>query len=399
MAGTNRAAADAVSLSTHDILDRATALILQDDLPQAGMALLESLGPFADRNGRAMILRMAALAKLGGGAEFDHGLARILARPNLNEALKRMCQRLLQQESLPITATTLHLLWGPMLPALMDTFLAQEPTPMSPAQVTALGQTLTAVDRDGLLDLGALVKRAAIGRSRSQLAGYLSNAEPGTDALHHHFGVTDFFAAVIRLLVPPNLAVFDRLAVSGETAIVLQVHAGVNIMISEAMNAIAVPMSMIANADSEVGRPGDFNIKADDEGMAMRFAKLCQMMRKGPRVVRIFPDGRQGSSFAVSKIAGHRVEIGLGAASLAYYGKSTFYFARTRWTETGIAVDFTRGPKVDAGDSKAQAEEKFVGFYAESVTDLLRGDPVDFGLRGGFWKEFLTPRPDTEAQK
>ena len=105
MAGIIRAAVDGGSLPSHDILDRATALILKDDLLQAGLTLLDSPGALADRNGRAMILRMAALAKLGGGAEFDALLDRTVAKPNLTDPLKRMCLRLLTRHDIPITAT------------------------------------------------------------------------------------------------------------------------------------------------------------------------------------------------------------------------------------------------------------------------------------------------------
>ena len=292
-----------------------------------------------------------------------------------------------------------------MQPTLIDAFLAQQPTPLSPDQIAGLSQTLDAVKTDEAQETSKLVERATIGRSRNLLTKFLlADHKSGIDDLNAHFGCSDRYVAMSKLLVRPDLTAFNALMGSGETAIVLQAHAGVN-MVGGSLNPVKVPMSLIStacagtgsDADVDSGRPGDFDMNAIDDAMAMRFAKRCQLMRKGPRIVRIFPDGGLGGSFAADQIAGREVKIGRGAATLAYCGRSTFWFAGTRWTQTGVAVDFTRGPKVQPDDSKARAEEMRVQFYSESVTALLRDDPVDFGLRGGYWQEFLTPQANAGA--
>ncbi len=112
-------------------------------------------------------------------------------------------------------------------------------------------------------------------------------------------------------------------------------------------------------------------------------------MRKGARIVSIVPDGRKGGNFAQTTIAGRSVKVALGAAKLAYFGKSTFVFAKSRWTEAGLTADFTMGPKVEQNDSKEKAEEYLIAFYTNCVTEWLRGDPIDFAPMGGYWPDFV----------
>ena len=89
-----------------------------------------------------------------------------------------------------------------------------------------------------------------------------------------------------------------------------------------------------------------------------------------------------------TEIGGINITIGLGAAQLAYIGKAAFVFGRSCWTDTGVKSEFFPGPVVENADSKETVEEKLVSFYRASTIDLLAGDPINFGLRGGYWKYF-----------
>jgi hypothetical protein len=399
-AGMTSATPDVPGQAAKAGLDRAQDLIFAQDQPEAGLAAMDALGAVARDNGRALVLRAAAFAKLGRAAEMDAVLGRALARPQpqVRDMLRRMLLRLFAAKRLPTTALALEAIWGTPGADLRDTILATRPFDMPPHQRDGLQWTLDHLppDRRPLADYP--LERAWEGRLRSEMFGFISNASPDDPGVVQYVGASDPAAAVMGLIEAPDLTLFRPLVGTDDTVIVLQMHGGVGLAVGTSLEHLPVPVSLIRNGDGlpeetvqgmrAGSRPGDYHIVADAEDLAMRFTRLCQLMRKGARVVHVFPDGAQGGSFAEAEIAGHRVQIGLGAASLAFYGKSRFVFGRSRWTERGVTVEFTPGPKVNPGDSKAEVEAMMVAFYADCVTEVLRGDPIDFGLRGGFWRQF-----------
>lgn len=388
----------AAALPVKEVLDQATDLIMWRQDAGGGLKLIAGLGRQADRNGRALSLKLAAHAKLNDRPAFQAVLERMQERPDLRELLRGMCQRLLHQRRLPLTPETFDLIRGDGPTDVRDLVLTRPSSPLPVAQITCLTEVLRAVPLRGPLDIPARIARAALGKARGNRFAFVGQDIEAEDlAPAQRAFATWITDETAKLRILPDLSPLAHLAARGETMVVLRAHAGVNGVISEFLNTVAMPHSLVAIFAADNTYPGDFHVSVDDPDFAFRFTKLCQLMRKGPRLVHIFPDGRKGSSFAATQIAGHRVEVGLGAAALAYYGKSTFFFARTRWTEDGVTADLISGPKVTDSDTKSDVEQKLVRFYAECVTGLLGDDPVDLGLRGGFWQEFLTPRPNAKA--
>ena len=381
------AAAGDRRVEVRDVLDQAHRLMLQQNLPQAGLELIATLFPIEQKYGRAQILRLTALGLLGGGPEFDSLLLDLVARPKLLPHARQACFRLLNHGRLPVTHGTYRLLWGPKVDDIQTALKNLGPSDMNEAALSGLVETVLAAKGE-IADRDAYLGRIGLGLQRSCYLNYLITRPNPSDQID----LAPLQAQFNGLFVRPDMSHLADLLSEGGSIVVLQGHCGVRGIVSRALHDLEVPLSLLGNGSRRTVRPGDFHINTSEADLPLRFTKLCQLMRKGARAVRIFPDGLLGGSFAESTIAGRRVKIALGAAALAFYGKSTFVFAKTRWTDDGITADFTLGPKVEPADTKESSEKKLIRFYTHSITELLRGDPIDFGPIGGYWPDFIGAR-------
>ena len=387
------------------ILDEAARLIKRARKPQAGLALIDSLPRPVQNHRQAKVLRMTALAMSGGGPEFDALLAEITPEnPAYLQEVRKACSFLLDKKRLPVTTLTYEMLWGPK-PDDIKTALNRLAHPdgnipiladLEPGYVRG-NATLTLIktisDITGTpIDRDAYLARYRLGLQYYNYARYLLKcSEPKTDA--SPIDLESLRTQLNDHVIAPDLTALDAILASDGTIVILQLHGSVNHAIHNAALALSAPRSLISNSvtSGPGSRPGDFNVSSLDPNLPIEFAKLCQLMRKGKRVVQIFSDGGQGGSFATEVIGGCEVKIALGAAALAYYGKSTLVFAHTSWTDDGIAVDFSMGPKVDIGDTKAIAERKLIDFTKASIITLLSGDPVNFA-KNHFMQNFMGRR-------
>jgi hypothetical protein len=177
-----------------------------------------------------------------------------------------------------------------------------------------------------------------------------------------------------------------RLVAEGRAVVLLQSHCGVRGVVSQSLAELACPLSLVGRVERLVRqRTGDFNISTSTPAdLPLQFLKLAKLARQGPRVIRLLPDGGDGSAFADIDLFGRKVQIGLGGALLAQQGKAVLAFARTRWTGAGWAVEVDIGPDLAGVTDRAEAEALFADFYAASLRGILRGPARDIGGTGGF---------------
>lgn len=176
----------------------------------------------------------------------------------------------------------------------------------------------------------------------------------------------------------------------GHSIMILQSHGDMRGFVRAALASIDLPLSFIGNGKTPPERPGDLHLSTSNEAdLPFGFAKLAKLMRKGPRLVRIFPDGHSGSEVRTVDVLGTPVDIRMGGAMLAYFGNAALFFASTRWTGKGFAVDLLPGPVIAKGTSREDCYQMFADFYAACMRKIVLGAPEDMGLVGGMWQTIL----------
>lgn len=176
----------------------------------------------------------------------------------------------------------------------------------------------------------------------------------------------------------------------GQSIVVLRSHGSVRGFVTDVLRTLELPLSLVGNGELPVQGPDDMHLVTSNPAeLPFAFTKLAKQMRKGQRIVRIFPDGQQGSELREIDVLGKPVKIGMGGATLAYYGNAALFFASTRWTGSGFAVDFMPGPVIVPGTSREDCNQLFADFYAKGLTSVILGPPEDMGLRGGMWSQIL----------
>ena len=364
----------------------ATALIMAQNVPDR----------LHDRTGVA-VLRCRALIALRRRDETVAEANRLLALKPVNQQRDRALIDLLRSELLHHDLDAdfrLHdLLWGKAGATMLDTVKTLDPAIYRGAFAVPMLRFLLRIRNQPTSDLSALRNdlawslasgfyrkflTAALvairrkGLSRVELA---QTAEP--IAYLESSGETN--------KVPANPAL-QALVASGRSVVLLQCHSGARGVISSSLDDLDTPLSLVGKGARIVRiREGDFNITTGNaSSLPIQFLKLAKLARKGPRVIRLMPDGPDGSEFGTVDLFGRKVQVGLGGASLALHGKAVLAFARTRWTGKDWAVEVEVGPDMAEVPDRAAAERLFLDFYAENLRQVLLGPPKDIGGSGGY---------------
>lgn len=171
---------------------------------------------------------------------------------------------------------------------------------------------------------------------------------------------------------------------AGRSVLIAQAHAG-HLHSGALRLPSPFPYSLVANVVGPATRPQDFNLSPLSPNATMGFAKLAKLMRKSPRVVRIFPDGAAGEGMTIS-VLGHPVRIGRGAATLAYLGKAATYFVTSHWTGSGFSFSLQVGPLGSDYADLETFEQAFGEFYARCLERIVLGPPEDIApVPNRFW--------------
>lgn len=340
---------------------------------------------------QAVVARLSALQQLG---QWDDYLSLLFARPKISDWPDRVRATVYNAAvsgQLPSNRATHDYLWGPLRADLCTTILDTTDIPLSRAAIGGLAKTVERSSGRPIADRVDWEIRVRLGQALSAyyfvLRRMAKHPEMQLDA--HIRPLTRRFSQVPE---PVDLSCLSSRLASGQSVVVLQLHAGIGRTIRSLLLDSKLPLSLIGRGAPKAKTLDDLHVRTGQPDTVIQFARLCKQMRKSPRMVRILPDGGEGQGFAATEIGGVSIKIGLGAAHLAYLGKAAFVFAYSRWTDSGPTAEFVLGPSIDPQDTKEDAEAKLIAFYRESIIQILSGDPVNFGLRGGYWPVFLGDR-------
>lgn len=280
-------------------------------------------------------------------------------------------------------------LWGAPKGTLQDALQEMSAVPLPDEQVNALRQVVERATGRPIANPEEWEHRLRLGQSRNYYCHFLIKLQQA-GAAKGDPQLETLIAQARDLVEEADLRPITDILESGRSVVLLELHAGYRPAQKINRDRLKWPFSFIDNGIwvQTATRDGDFHVRTNQPRTNFDFAQLCKLMRKTVRVARILPDGGQGQSEGKTEIGGVEVPVGLGAAQLAYFGKAAFVFGRTRWTDTGVKAVYFPGPVVEDSDSKDAAEEKLISFYRASTIDLLAGDPINFGLFGGYWPFF-----------
>ena len=161
---------------------------------------------------------------------------------------------------------------------------------------------------------------------------------------------------------------------NGRSAMLVQAHAGLSISHPQGLPLGAIPYSEVSGEAGRASRPQDFHLATRRPDVAVEFAKLAKLMKKQPRIVRIFPDGPDGNTMETA-VCGRTISIGRGAASLAFLGKAATFFSGSHWTGDRFEFHLTPGPVASDYAQKDDFEQAFCAFYAKCLEGIVLGPP------------------------
>lgn len=212
----------------------------------------------------------------------------------------------------------------------------------------------------------------------------LIHAKPVAQRTAVEMKVLALDAAIKEKMHAPDPAPLLAHIQAGRSVMIAQAHAGLSGMHDLGLPLGEIPYSLIANAVAPNRRPEDLNLAAGGPNVAMEFAKLAKLMKKTPRIVRIFPDGGQGEKMEIL-VCGRKAKIGRGAASLAYLGKAATFFCQSHWNGSGFTFSLTPGPIAADYTQKEDFENNFNAFYAACFERIVQGPPEDMAPDSSFW--------------
>ena len=350
----------------------------------------------ADRTGVA-VLRCRALIQLRqrdeAVAEADRLLALLPVNDQRDRALVGLLQSVFLHHDLQASFRLHDLLWGPPGATVTETLQKLDAATYFTSFGPPLLRFLLRIRNQPVTEMKVLRENLAWGLAASYYRKFLGNAlldlrrQRQADPKASAAGITEaYLDSAFRISDAPTDPTLQALVAQGRSVVLLQSHSGARGVISQSFAELDCPLSMVGKGSRVVrNREGDFNITTGTASdLPLQFLKLAKLARKGPRVIRLLPDGADGSEFGEIELFGRKVRIGLGGATLALHGKAVLAFAKTRWTGDGWAAEVAIGPDLAAVKDRAAAEKLFLDFYAESLRKILLGPAQDIGGTGGY---------------
>jgi lauroyl/myristoyl acyltransferase len=165
---------------------------------------------------------------------------------------------------------------------------------------------------------------------------------------------------------------------AGQSVLVAGFHAGVDLGLSSFLYAQGYPVAGISKDSGVTLDPHNLGVATGTPGTGAAVLKLAKAARQAPRIIYIFPDGGDGEQ-SQRLCLGRPVQIGRGAAALAYYGKTAVFFARNRWTGHQFLTQLIPGPLPADHGSLVEYEAAFADAAAAHMTQIIQSAPEDIG--------------------
>lgn len=251
-----------------------------------------------------------------------------------------------------------------------------------------------------------IVERA-IGQSIDDRAGWIGRLQHGAKlysvrSLLNRMIRDDLLPAIAPAPKRPREAAYESNAnavtealAAGRNVILMGYHGNSPPMLGPINRYIAdhqIPTIIVGNAAERRTPPGGLYIHTLAPDFVVQFAKVAKALKTGgPRVITIMPDGGIGGSFRTFDLAGAKARMGLGAASLAFFGKAKGFLCHPHMVGDRIACRYLPCFDVSAEDSKEAVSDHLTAAYRDGFISLLRGDPACFGLAGNYWSILYRP--------
>uniref|UniRef100_A4WY52 Uncharacterized protein n=2 Tax=Cereibacter TaxID=1653176 RepID=A4WY52_CERS5 len=336
-------------------------------------------------------LRLVALWQLRDRAGTVTEASRVLALPGLPQAGRRALRQSVRQwgieGELVETVESLLDFWPDPEAALADPF-AQVPHEAPPPWLERMGSAILRLRGDDPSD-AAFMGRFTWGRELFRRAVFLTRVARTLNESGHPLSPLEWthmalHAELQRRILPPDPAPLLSCIAEGRSAVIVQAHAGVSTAHQLGLPLGEVGLSHISRNAAPASRPQDFHLATGAPGAAIEFTKLARMMKKTPRIVRIFPDGGMGEKTEVS-VLGKPVPIGRGAAHLAWLGRSAVFYCGSHRKEGTFGFSLVPGPVAADYADAASFERAFNAFYAARLEEIVQGPPDEMMVGGGFW--------------
>lgn len=213
------------------------------------------------------------------------------------------------------------------------------------------------------------------GLDRSGWDRWFKAARIYSHVLHDHDMWRDVFAYIDR----NELAAVARELEAAKGAVVMFGHIGYVRPTLGFLRQVAPDCFVFGSGE---GR-NILNAKAN--ARAALFAALKAVLQK--KVVAIAPDGGHGNTDTEISVFGRKVQIGSGAAFLAYEARRPAFWLtlhRNRWQ---LVPRLVRAPARLDGESYADYRARFASFCEERIVSHLTGRPADLILTRRWQKE------------
>ncbi|MGD9861574.1 MAG: hypothetical protein AB7S99_00015 [Pseudodonghicola sp.] len=342
-------------------------------------------------------IRLLALWRQGDRsatiAEADRLLSAAAAGSPVRKLVHDTLRRWNAERELPARAAYLEDYWGDLDAALQDPVGAIKADSGFP-QIDRLASPLADLNNVPEAEREEFTRRLCWGmqwhRCLRQLrlaAAEVTTSIPAAQHTARHRTILALNAKVHSLFIPPDLESVTQGIASGRSAVLSHPHAGLTILSDLGLRQLSAPLSLVTTKGAPLGRPNDFHVSTISPTIATDFAKLTKLMRKQPRIVRIFPDGPHGQTVE-APLLGRQVRIGRGAAVLAYLGRAATFFSTSHWDGHAFRFDLVPGPDPRDFDSIETFDATFTRFFLDRLQDILLGPPEDMAPDGGIWPFF-----------
>lgn len=191
----------------------------------------------------------------------------------------------------------------------------------------------------------------------------------------------------IRSAVRVENTLLQQAARRGQSIVIAGLHTGMSAITDLGTKTGNLPLSIVAVGAAANAPAPNFHVPADAPDVTIRFLKLCKMMKAGQRLVHIFPDGPLGE-LQEGQLFGRTIQIGRGAAVLAWRGRAATFVPRSQWDGHTATLFLDPGPNAAVYDDPDQFADDFAEFYLAQIRAVILGPPIDMAPNGGFWRFF-----------
>lgn len=374
----------------HRILDLAARKLLTNPATlRSALLLTQAAGKgIADRPSLANI-RLVALQRMGSRNQFVHEANRLLTVFDGDAGVERMIAEIAAKSGwkhLVYLPPTWHdTAWGTLHADLALKFAELHEIVPSPNLPDAVIEHLRAARREKAISVSEFRSRLIFGvnlnrylkfvRARAEMAqrrGTRGESLPEPDRV-----ILALWQKIVRDLDVSQVVEMLSQRDPDRSILILSAHTGVVTLLERALEEVDLPKTTIGNRPGP-DRDGRFNVATIAPDAAMKFAKLVKMAKKSPRAIHLFPDGGMGEQVPVT-ILGSSVPIGVGAGTLAHFGRADSYFVQSHCTGEGLQLRLRKGPVATQYHSPEALKAAVNDFYAGCLSDIAAGPPEDIG--------------------